>query len=305
VAGDHAGLVDDAVFGGVMFAEPTVRHLTYHVFAQKANDVWKWNIERMALRAGLFNGRKILGLSVDHNTRRPEDVIDFAEECGLKFTDVVVKPNVVRLREVVTWLPMLSLLSPDTAGENEVVFSAHAKGVRYKDRGDAVTNWANVLYESSLDYWELARQRLLEFGAAGSLRGYGAFDGKDSYGWFYAGTFFWWRLKAVGNPLGRASRWTRVDQQCIGTESWIGYQMPKTESGVLFLDLLESPWNHELYRPEKWDEVFTPKWTQWKKDNECYITPGHDQFSKTIVSGGIMADKRLAGVAQVRRKNRR
>lgn len=287
------------------FAEPEIRHLTYHIYPQKANEVWKWNLDRLAKRISLFNGRRILGLAIDGRTRPIADVVDYAQQVGIEFSDVVVKPNIIKLREVTTWLPMLSLLSPDTAGENEVVFSAHAKGVRYADRGDAVTNWAKVLYESSLDYWSLVRERLTEFNAAGSLRGYGAFDGKESYGWFYAGTFFWWRLKGVGRPESRETRWTRVDQQCIGTESWIGYQMPKHESGVLFLDLVEAPWNHELYRPEKWDEVFAPKWEEWKRENERYITPGHDQFSEAIVSGGGMARRDVAGLAQVHRKKRR
>ena len=55
---------------------------------------------------------------------------------------------------------MLRLLSPETASDNEVVFACHGKGVRHEHREDHIKAWAEVMYESCLDYWPIAEEQL-------------------------------------------------------------------------------------------------------------------------------------------------
>jgi hypothetical protein len=244
----------------------------------KSSDVWKWNLEQLALRISLFNGKKIIGIVEDKQSHWHKDVLEFAASVGITFDHVVVRKNKPKLREVVTWLPMLEILSPETAGENEVVFSAHAKGVRHLSKSCAVFNWASVLYESSLDYWPITESLLEKKICAGSLMGYGAFNFQNTYGWFYAGTFFWWSLAEIGRR-----RWQQVDQATIGTESWIGLQCPNTEAGIIFFDMDYKPWAHEMYSEEKWREIFTPKWEEWKKLNERhYYRPGNKSIPAKV-----------------------
>lgn len=231
----------------------TTRHLTYHVWPTIHHETWKWNLEQIASRSNLFNGKRVLGVVTDQRSHGAGAVIKFSEQLGLNWTDIVERRNEKRLREVVTWLPMLEILNPSSAGPEEVVFSAHAKGVRHNTSGDHLQQWAELMYRSCLDDWPSVESQLSHFLATGSFKRYGMFNTQDNKRWHYSGTFFWWRLAEIGRR-----NWKRVDRQFFGTESWLGHQCYRNETGSLFLDNAG-----DLYKPDYWRETVDPEWQRY------------------------------------------
>lgn len=205
-----------------------VRHLTHHLCPKSEHDCWRWNIRQLASRFELFNGVRILAIVTDFSTVEADEALNYAESLGMRFDHVLRLPN-SRLREVVTWLPMLEILRPESADDNEVVFYGHSKGVRHHQTLDHITLWAETMYRTCLDDWPKVEEHLSRFLATGPFRRFGDFDNR--HGWYYSGTFFWWRLAAIGRR-----DWRKVDEKHYGTESWIGDKCSVEETGCLLLD---------------------------------------------------------------------
>jgi len=231
-----------------------IRHLTFHLFATHRHDGWKWNLEQLAKRWKLFNGTTIVAIAIDNKTHSADYVRDYLQSIELNFDHILVLPNDPIRREVATWLPMLRLLNPETAGENEVVFACHAKGVRHDDMSETLTRWTQCMYESCLDFWPLVEAQLSSKIATGSFKRYGTFNTPGNNRWHYSGTFFWWRLSELGKR-----NWQKVDQQFFGTESWLGHQCVPEETGVLFCDFTD-----DLYYLDYWEREVCPNWLKWK-----------------------------------------
>ena len=234
------------------FVEPTVRHLTYHIWPTKRSDCWRWNLEQLAQRFDLFNGIKCVGIVTDKDTETVDDVLSFAESLGITFDRVEAMKNNVKLREVVTWLPMLKRLDLRNADETEVVFSAHAKGTQYEN-GSFTRDWTRLMYESCLDYWPLVSRQLQSSLMTGSFREFGLLG--KWHDWAYSGTFYWWRAREIGQR-----KWMDVDQWFAGTESWPGKMCDPRETQCLFLNN-----NTRLYVPEYWQETVWPEWAKWQE----------------------------------------
>lgn len=104
------------------------RHLTFHVWPVSGYGAWQWNCDRLLQHKELFNGRRIVSIVTDSTTDSADDVKRYLAD----FTDeFIVMDNNPKLREVVTWLPMLQRLSTLTS-DKDVTFSCHAKCVRHK-----------------------------------------------------------------------------------------------------------------------------------------------------------------------------
>ncbi len=228
----------------------SIRHLTYHVYAAKKHDSWKWNLEQLAKRWRLFNGTRIIGISEGPAAQSASQVIAFAESLGMVFDHHVIRPNNEKLREVVTWAPMLSLLNPQSAGENEVVFSAHAKGQKYDDPSHT-RDWTDLMYQSCLDDWPAVYNALRTSLMAGSMREYGLLG--KWHNWAYSGTFYWWRLTEIGKR-----KWRDVDQWFAGTESWPGKMCDPRETACLFLND-----SRRMYEHQYWVDVVWPEWNRY------------------------------------------
>jgi hypothetical protein len=233
-----------------------VRHLTFHLWPTTKHDAWQWNLQQLSQRWPLFTGKKIIAIATDGSTVSAETVLQFCEQLGIQWDHVIVQPNDSRIREVATWVPMLRLLNPETAGPNEVVFACHGKGVRHETREDHIKAWAEVMYESCLDYWPLAEEQLRSKVATGSFRKFGGFK-TQCRNFHFSGTFFWWRLAEIGSR-----DWKKVEQKYWGTENWMSCQAEATECGFLFHDKCVS-----LYEYQYWKDVVWPAWETWKQDN--------------------------------------
>lgn len=233
-----------------------VRHLTFHVWPTLKHDAWQWNLVQLAKRWRLFNGKKIITIVTDNSTTTVGAVVAFCASIGITWDHVLTQPNHGRLREVATWVPMLNVLDPENAKDNEVVFSCHGKGVRHETREDHIKAWAEVMYQSCLDYWPLAEELLKSKVAAGSFRKFGGFKTKCK-NFHYSGTFFWWRLAELGKR-----NWRSIEQTYWGTENWLSCHSDSVECGVLFKDKTIS-----LYEYDYWKETVWPEWETWKRDN--------------------------------------
>ena len=226
----------------------TIRHLTYFVYA-RTEDSWKWNLQQLSSRWWLFNGTRILGIAFDNESASAAVVMEYAASLGMVFDHVLTAPNSTKLREVVLWLPMMKLLKPESAGADEVVFSAHAKGQKYDDPSHT-RNWTELMYMSCLDDWEFVEDALHTTLMAGSFREFGLLS--KHHNWAYSGTFFWWRLQEIGKR-----RWHEVDQWFAGTESWPSKMCDPREVSVCFLDQ-----STRLYIAEYWSKTV---WAAWYK----------------------------------------
>lgn len=233
----------------------SIRHLTYHVYAIKKHESWKWNLEQLAKRWRLFNGTRIIGISEGSGAQSASQIITFTESLGIVFDHHVVRPNNEKLREVVTWIPMLDLLKPQSAGANEVVFSAHAKGQKYDDPSHT-RDWTDLMYQSCLDDWPAVYNALRMSLMAGSMREYGLLG--KWHNWAYSGTFYWWRLAEIGKR-----KWRDVDKWFAGTESWPGKMCDARETECLFLND-----SRRMYDRQYWVDVVRPEWDQYLKQRK-------------------------------------
>jgi hypothetical protein len=230
----------------------SVRHLTYHIWASNRGDSWQWNLEQLAKRWRLFNGKKIVGIAEDRDSASADVVLQFAESLGMKFDHQVIRQNIPKLREVVTWVPMLEILKPQSAGPGEVVFSAHAKGQKYEDPRHT-RDWTDLMYQSCLDDWPSVYNALRTSLMAGSMREFGLLG--KWHDWAFSGTFFWWRLAEIGKR-----NWRDVDQWFAGTESWPGKMCDPRETACLFLND-----SRRMYDLPYWESTVWPEWAKYQE----------------------------------------
>jgi hypothetical protein len=170
----------------------------------------------------------------------------------MHFDAVIERHNSRILREVVTWRPMLEALGITSMGSREVVFSAHAKGVRHTVREDHIEAWARLMYRSCLDNFAAVEPLLLSHVFAGSFKRYNNFRTPGNHVWHYSGTFYWWRPAEVAKR-----NWQKVDNKFYGTESWPGHQAARDEAACLFLDDCADLYDREYWRAEVW-----PRWSE-------------------------------------------
>ena len=231
------------------------RHLTYHVWPTSSNGMWKWNLRQIASRWAMFNGRKVLGLVYGRHCAMPDDVLAYCGSLGIEWDHVVIRRNSPALGEVKTWHARLAALHPETAQPNEVVFAAHAKGVKYSAAVPIIQRWAELGYAASLDCWPMVQQQLTRFAATGPYKKYVGFVIPGIQHWHYSGTFFWFRLA----DLARRD-WQFVDQMYAGTETWIGRHVRTWEAACTFLDHCGM-----LYDENYWRLVVEPAWEKWER----------------------------------------
>lgn len=229
----------------------SIRHLTYFVYP-KSSESWQWNLQQLAQRWWLFNGRKILGIAHDRASATQDDVVQYGASLGMQFDEVLVKPNSEKLRETVLWVPMLECLNPGGAGASEVVFSAHAKGQKYDDP-QHTREWTDLMYRSCLDHWPSVYNALRTSLMAGSFREFGLLG--KWHNWAYSGSFYWWRLAEIGKR-----NWRDVDMWFAGTESWPGKMCDPRETACLFLND-----SRRMYDADYLQSTVLPAWKQYQE----------------------------------------
>jgi hypothetical protein len=233
-----------------------VRHLTYHVYPRRdAEESWRWNLEQIKDRQHLFNGLKVTSVNYDQHTVCPDTLIKVSEQIGVTWDHVEARRNDPGLGEVQAWNCLLDRLRPENAAENEVVFSAHAKGVKYGGCPPLIRNWADLMYQANLDHPDLVRQQLEWCVATGAFRAKYRVCYYCKNGWYYSGAFWWWRL----HDIAKLNTWKDTGNNYAGRELWIGNQISREDAGCLFLDNSRSPYLESFWNAKVW-----PKWEEFK-----------------------------------------
>lgn len=199
-----------------------VRHLTYHIWPTLRNDCWRWNLAQLATRWHLFNGRKVVGIAYDYHSEFPDTVLQECERLGIAWDSVLSRRNTTKLGEVKTWLWRLTELQPHNAQPNEVVFAAHAKGVRHAP--GVMIPWVSTMYECCLDDWQTVRQQLEWSLMTGPFQ-----QVRDGHRWHYSGSFYWFRLHDISRR-----NWQQIEGHYSGTETWPWLMADRSETGCLF-----------------------------------------------------------------------
>ena len=236
------------------------RHLTFHVYPVAGYGAWQWNCDQLLKNAKLFNGRRIISVATDKATDSADDVRKYLAD----FTDEVIEfPNSAKLREVVSWVPMLSKLE-SLNSPNDVTFSCHAKCVRHRlnpdtaETGSTIFNWAQAMWDTCGN-WDVVRPLLESHATVGSFRRFGSHPSTvNSFGdWHYSGTFYWWR-----NRDAFRRDWKRFPQTFFGTEAWPGILFNKDEAAVIVGDNV-----NDLYVLKYWQEEIQPMVDEWRQRN--------------------------------------
>ncbi len=203
----------------------TRRNLLFHIYPVAGTSTWRRAVAGLRRRIDLFNGRRVVAIVTGPGLDPPEAV---QAAFGDAVAEWIVLPNDPGLREVVTFVPLLQRVQ--SRDPNEASFYGHAKGVtRPQNPGATIGRWAQLCYETCLDYWPHVERTLQRHPVAGPFKnvGYG-FQGSRST-WHYSGTFFWFRHAELF-----ARDWPRIDRRWWGTESYLGLHFASEEAGCLF-----------------------------------------------------------------------
>jgi len=237
----------------------TVRNLLYHLLPVAGNSVWQRNVEQLLGRWHVFTGRKIVAvmtspgpvedlttnrgtLELDPPDRVKEAFGPFAGE--IEWLELTNQP---KLREVVSFVPLWGTLfsRPESRESNQIAFYAQAKGVTWPADKPIVHDWADVLYETLLDYLPLVEELLGAFPIVGSLKTHMKWWRQSQATWNYAGSFWWARNADVWSRP-----WRRINRFWSGNEAWPGITFQDHEAGVVFYDWFAH--RTDPYHPDTW-----------------------------------------------------
>lgn len=236
-----------------------VRNLIYHLLPVAATENWRWNLDQLAQRWGVFNGRKYLSI-VDCNsgtindihsfgngrnvtTVHPSEVVEYCDLLGLDWTETRVVANSPRLGEVVSFPWLLGASMNDR--ENETTMYAHGKGTTHSEageKGEIIRRWGAAMYRYCLDDIASVDRALERYPVAASLI---RTDPMSKNGWHPSGTFFWMRHAAL-----MAVPWQAIQQTYHGVEAYIGDHFQRHEVAVLAHGN-----SGDLYKQSEWDKL--------------------------------------------------
>lgn len=194
------------------FTDEPVKHLVFHVYPKKMNDCWRWNIQQLKQRPDFFNGKRFVGVVTDDSTWDAEEVV---KEFGDYRVDLwYVAPNNPDLREVVTFVPLMSQLP---RGVNDVTAYMQAKGVsHHPDEGSIPMGWAKAMYAALLDHWLEVFEAFKTHPIVGSFKKYDDFNISKCDQWHYSGSFCMFRNIEVFRRKG----WDDPPRWFLGVEAW-------------------------------------------------------------------------------------
>ena len=233
-------------------------NLMYHVYPISGKGVWEWNVDQILKRIDLFNGRRIVSIAIDNSTDSPDKV---KKRFGKAVSEYIVVKNVSKYREVVPFVPVLSVL--ESLNPNEVTFCGHAKGIRqdivtWNGHTNPVRNWTEAMYITTLDNWPLISDLLKDKAMAGSFRRFGQFRVKGSKKWHYSGTFYWFRHIDVFSK-----NWQYVPLRFWGTEAWPGCLFESNDTACIFADKCPV----SLFHWKDWNKLYKDKFEIWKQEH--------------------------------------
>jgi hypothetical protein len=242
------------------------RHLLYYVYPVRGNGTWQRNLDQLAARLPLFNGRRLIAVGTEephpkHRLDPPAAVRDRLAGLGCGFVEV---QNDQRLREVAALGPLWGSLA-DYARPDHCTFFAHAKGVtRPVNAGVSVHPWTDLLYRANLDFWPVVADSLARHPCTGALKKVGEVFRRSLSQWHYSGAFYWMRNADI---LGR--NWRHVDRTWWGIETWPSLHYGVDEAGCVFCERVGN--NINGYDFENLRGILR-EFDEWTRTNAAYRT---------------------------------
>lgn len=246
------------------------RHLVYHVLPVQGNGVWRRCVRELVLRWNLFTGRKIVSVAtggvVRERVDRVEKVSGTVRTLSVESVDAVraALPDDAEVFEVpndpVTWeraswsgLWERVLV---TAGDDDAILYAHAKGVTRK-LTSTCHFWTDLLYSLALDHWDATESLLKRYPVVGSLLKSGAYFPPPLHTsqFHYHGNVWWVRAGVVRERLPLRP----LEPHGWASEAWVGTAFHRSEAGVLFNP---NPQVNYLYSPQEADRV-SSQYDKW------------------------------------------
>lgn len=254
----------------------TVRNLLMHVLPVAGNGVWRWNVAQVLKRINMFNGRRIVAVCTPtaktvraHLSPTPQPTdrtyleLDSAAEVKKAFAghvhEFVEVPNDPNLREVATFLPLFERL--ENVNPLSVTFYCQAKGVTHQNGQWTPTRWAEVMYETLLDYWPLTERALRTHSTVSVFKWDDKAWQESVSAWTYSGSFWWQRDAALFSQ----PNWRKIDQFWSGIEPYLSLHFPTQKAACLFHPLSWKEGN--LYDPSYFERVVEPAFAKWKREH--------------------------------------
>jgi len=226
------------------------RNLIYHIYPLRSNDEWIFNLEELSKYKSAFNNNKVVAIVQDKNTVDVDCVKKTVEDL-IGDVDFLVIENIEKLREVATFVPLLSRvysLSP-----NEITFYGHSKGV-FRKSGHwfsdlsnefvmtSVKCWRNYMYRYCLSNTDKIDNILKQYACCGCFRYLGPSDLIKN--WFFAGSFFWFNNEKLFSKFN----WPHANRYTYGVESYLGERFELKESYCILGDDYSNQQQYGRYR---------------------------------------------------------
>lgn len=231
------------------------RHLFYNLCAFVRNDEWKRNIDELAPHLDLFTGRRLVVVRTGPDIVPPEEVKAYFPGRA----EFVCFPNNPRLGETANFIDMLETFYPAT--EDEALFYAHTKGVRYvcePHKMVPVWRWRQTMLKECLKNIAKVEEVLKTKACCGTYY-YGSDMKKERFRplrpprhmpWHYSGTFWWVNLKTLFSK----PNWREIDQNYLAVENYLCKHISQDEAGRVGQPrgiLYEILWAYTCHRCEK------------------------------------------------------
>lgn len=202
-----------------------IQNLIVHCYPRRSG---KWRRTLAHLTSGnrwsQFTGCKIVTVAHDEWTDDPDRVCgEWPAEC-----EFIVKPNVLGLQEVGSFLPMLERV--ESRDPDELTTYVHCKGCTQPE-GHGSHGWLDFMAAANLDYPELIACAMSSANICGAFRSHGLWAFPGYHNWHFAGTWFTFRHSRIFGELD----WRNIHQNFMGVEAWPGI-VPVAESACLFFD---------------------------------------------------------------------
>ena len=193
------------------------RNLLFFVYPL-INSCWPWHFKKLEEYRHIFNGKKVVVIATDKHTDDAKKVRAQARFLDPTFVEVKNDPD---LWEVPAFHRNLSIF--ESLNSDELLFYAHAKGVRRSTVPECIMAWSECMYTLNLSNAELIDKISRSYKAIGAFR-----HGDHGIGgnwWHYSGTFFWLRHDALFS-----AQWKTPGTDRFGVETFPGRIMQLNES---------------------------------------------------------------------------
>lgn len=224
------------------------RHMIFHVCPLiRGRETWQKHVHNIRTHSHLFDGRIVIGIVAGRGLEAPEAVQEIMT--GIPVTDWIIEDNTAA-HESATFVKMLERIQ----FESGITFRGHCKGVSYP-LGRVEHEWADIMWQTCMDI-ESVEEAMKTHVFTGAFKiQEGESCHPDSYGWFFAGTFFWFQNAAV---FARNWRAEHRDWDRWYVEWWPGDLAINREAHCLFMDNMR---RRDLNR-SRWKNVVVPEFNK-------------------------------------------